>query len=126
LRLVLDTTVLVDKLRGRHEAVALMDQANARGDQLWSVTIVRTEILAGARSGEEPRTQVLLDSLFWLPVSAELADLAGALGRRYRRSRPAIGPVDLVVAASAQILGAELKTLNVRDFPMFPSLQPAY
>lgn len=29
-------------------------------------------------------------------------------------------------AAAAHLLDAEVATLNVRDFPMFPDLQPAY
>ncbi len=126
MRLLLDTTVLVDHLRRRPDARELIDEANERGDELWSVTVVRTEVLTGMRQGEERRTEELLDRIRWLPVSRELADLAGAFGRRYVRARPGVSPVDLLVAASAAVLGAEVRTLNVRDFPMFPGLRAAY
>jgi predicted nucleic acid-binding protein len=32
----------------------------------------------------------------------------------------------LVIAATAEQLGLPLATLNVRHFPMFPELEPAY
>jgi predicted nucleic acid-binding protein len=37
-----------------------------------------------------------------------------------------IDVVDYVIAATAEELGAELMTLNVRHFPMFAALRPAF
>lgn len=51
---------------------------------------------------------------------------AGRLAQRYHASHGGIDTVDYVIAAAAESLGASLLTLNVRHFPMFPDLEPAY
>jgi predicted nucleic acid-binding protein len=54
------------------------------------------------------------------------AETAGALGRQYLRTHPGIDTVDLIVAAVTQHLDAELKTTNLKHFPMFPKLEAPY
>lgn len=124
--LVVDTSVLIDHLRGDDRAVRRLRAAVAAGDELWSVAVVRTEVLAGARSGEEEPIAGLLGQLRWLDVTPELADAAGHQAARFLRSHTGVDTVDYLVAASAQHLGADLLTQNVRHFPMFADLQPAY
>ena len=70
-------------------------------------------------------TARLFDSINWLEVSTDLADRAGAFGQLYGRSH-GLDAIDAIVAAAAEFLEADLATLNVRDFPMFPGLQPPY
>ncbi|HTM86161.1 MAG TPA: VapC toxin family PIN domain ribonuclease, partial [Mycobacterium sp.] len=55
-----------------------------------------------------------------------IAVRAGELGRLWRPSYSGIGTADLVIAATAELAGAALVTLNVRHFPMFEGLKPAY
>lgn len=123
---VLDTSVLIDHLRADLRAVSLLKRRATAGDELWSVTPVRTEILAGMRAKEEVPTRALLDALNWQPVTIEIADRAGELARRYIRSHVGVDTVDYLLAATAQILKGELLTTNVRHFPMFRGLVPAY
>lgn len=78
------------------------------------------------RSQERAGTFALLDTLRWLDVDVEVADRAGELGRTYRRSHSGVEAPDYLVAAGTELLGASLLTLNVRHFPMFPDLEPAY
>ena len=96
------------------------------GDELWSVTPVRTEILVGAREPELDRVHDLFSILRWLDVTVEVADRAGSLGAPFVRSQPGIDGVDLLVAAAAELLDARLLTLNVKHFPMVPGLVRAY
>jgi predicted nucleic acid-binding protein len=126
LLLLIDTSVLIDHLRGDERAVTRLRTAVRAGDELWSVTVVRTEVLAGVRSGEEAQVGRLLDQLRWLDVTVDLADEAGRLAARYLRSHSGVDTVDYLIAAAAQKLEAQLLTQNVRHFPMFPELQPAY
>lgn len=127
MRLVFDTSVLIDHLRGRPTAATeLIPRALSHGDELWSSYVVRAEVLAGVRPGEEAATEDLLSLISWAEVDAGAADAAGALGRRYLRSHPGIEVADLLVAALTQRLDAELKTTNVKHYPMFPGLKPAY
>jgi predicted nucleic acid-binding protein len=124
--LVVDTSVLIDHLRGDERAVRRLRTAVQAGDELWSLSVVRTEILAGARPEEAASISALLDRLRWMDVTVELADAAGQLAARFLRSHKGVDTVDYLIAACVQKLGAELLTLNVRHFPMFPSLMPAY
>ena len=126
MRVACDTSVLIDFLRGDERAVSLLAGRAAEGDELWGVLVTRSELLAGMRSGERRATQALLDSLRWRDVDLELADRAGELARRYRRSDPSVELADYLVAAGVDLLGATLLTLNTRRFPMFPDLELAY
>lgn len=120
---VCDSTVLVDFLRGRPEAQRYLG-ALASAPRCSEVT--RVEILRGVRSGERSPAVRLLAACEWIPVGTTIATRAGELGRRFRSSHPGVGIVDLIVAATALELDAELATSNVKHFPMFPGLQPAY
>lgn len=126
MRLVCDTSVLVDLLRGDPRALTLLEERVVAGDELWGVVATRSEVLAGMRSRERSATHALLDSLQWLDVDVEVADRAGELARRYRRSHSGVELPDYLVAAGTELLGATLVTLNVRHFPMFPGLEPPY
>ncbi len=126
MKLLLDTSVLIDVLRGHEGAVAFLHDAATRDDELWSVTIVRTEVLAGMRPREQGPTMALLDALRWIEVTVDLADAAGALGRKYLRSHPGVDVADYLIAAAAQRLEARPCTMNLRHFPMFPDLEAPY
>ena len=125
-RWLVDTSVMIDHLRGAPEARKLLVDGVERGVELWSSVVVRTEVLAGMRGPEERATRQLLGLFRWLDVTAALADRAGELARMYLQSHRTIDTVDYLIAASALELAAELKTTNVRHFPMLASLRPAY
>ncbi len=55
-----------------------------------------------------------------------VARRAGELARRHRRSHSGIGLADYVIAATVDLRGYELGTLNVRHYPMLPNLEPAF
>jgi predicted nucleic acid-binding protein len=59
-------------------------------------------------------------------VVEPIATLAGELGRRWRPSHSGIGVADLIIAATAELTGSVLQTLNVKRFPMVRDLRVAY
>jgi predicted nucleic acid-binding protein len=77
------------------------------------------------RTHERRDTQRLLSLVAWAPIDEGVSTTAGEFGRRFRRSHALADP-DLLVAATAERLGLPLATRNVRDYPMFPGLEPAY
>ena len=126
---LIDTPVFIDVSRerkggGSSPATTFLRDA-ARQGELWSVTPVRTEVRWGMRTDEARIVNELLDSVFWLDVTVDIADRAGAFGQRYGRSH-GLDVVDAIVAAATEFLSADLATVNVRDFPMFPALQRPY
>ena len=126
MRTVLDSSVLIDHLRGDARARRAIAERVATGEQLWGIVITRAELIAGMRSSERAATFALLDRLRWLDVDVDVSDDAGALARRYRRSHPGLDLADCLIAAGTERLGARLLTQNVRHFPMFEGLEPAY
>jgi predicted nucleic acid-binding protein len=125
-KLLLDTSVIIDHLRGDARAVGLLREAVEAGDELWSLTVVRTEVLAGMRRGEEASTLALLGALRWQDVSIEIADRAGDLARRYLKRFPGVDTIDYLLAACALGLEARLLTKNVKHFPMLAELTAPY
>jgi len=125
-RYVLDSSILIDLLRGRREALELLVSLTNDRDEMWGVTPMRTEVLGGVRAGEEDRTAALLDLLHWQDVTIEVADQAAALARTWRASHGAIGTVDYLIAAATSLIGGRLLTLNTRHFPMIEGLEPPY
>jgi predicted nucleic acid-binding protein len=78
------------------------------------------------RAGEERDTRSLLSALIWHPVDSQVAEEAGALGRRWLPIHHTIDSADLAIAATVQLTGLPLLTKNVRHFPMFQGLNPPY
>ena len=110
-----DTSVVIDLLRGHPPAIAY-----ARGlvAPPSCSEITRVEVLRGLRSGEQRQTERLFAAITWIGIDEPIARRAGALGRTWRRSHQGIATADLIIAATAEQLGAELAMLNVRHFPM--------
>jgi hypothetical protein len=126
MRLVVDADVLIDVFRNVALAIDLLATAQRDGNELVSVTPVRTEVLRGASAERMLPVLDLLGTLAWIDVDQELADRAGDHGRRYGRSHPGIQVTDLLLAAAVERIDGQLLTRNVRHFPMFPELRPAY
>lgn len=123
---LVDTQVIVDHLRNDQRAVMLLAELFSRDDRVWAATPSRTEILAGIRARERPPMMALFDILSWVEIDIAVADAAGAMAQRYRSSHSGIDTTDYLVAAAARSVGADLVTLNVKHFPMFAGLRPAY
>ncbi len=122
---LVDTSILIDYLRGHAGAGDLLERERGAG-VLHASEITRIEVLAGMRPTEEDATRVLLSALVWHPVDAEIAEEAGALGRQWLPSHHTIDSADLAIAATAVCIDARLLTRNVRHFPMFTDLEVPY
>lgn len=123
MNVVLDTSVLVDHLRGSTAATEYLASLDERPT---CSEISRIEVIQGLRSAERKTAGELFELLSWVPVDENVARRAGALGRRWRQSHPGIGVADLAIAATAEEIEASLATRNVKHFPMFEGLRPPY
>lgn len=112
---MVDTTILIDHLRGRPEARGWLEDHQADG--LTISVIARAEILGGMRPGEEPATWALLNRLPTLQVDARVADVAASYRRHFMKSHGLLLP-DALIAATARVNDKTLVALNTRDFPM--------
>ena len=73
---LVDTSVLIDYLRGRPQASALLEAEGAVA-ALHASEITRLEVLAGMRAHEQDATRALLASLRWHPVDEVVAERRG-------------------------------------------------
>ena len=91
--------------------------------------IVVAELYAGVRGEKDEAEQTALENLLELfqmvPVRGDIARLGGLYFRDYGPSHGVSLP-DALVAATAVLEGAALKTLNVKHYPMFEGIEPAY
>lgn len=113
--LLLDTTVLVDALRGA-EAVARRLSALTEPPLVSAISV--EEIVRGMRPHEQEATQLLLSGAVIVPVGEPEARLAGNWRRDYAARGVTLSQADALIAASAVLRAAPVATANVRDFPM--------
>jgi predicted nucleic acid-binding protein len=83
-------------------------------------------LYAGARNDEDiARLDEFLSQFPTVPVTAEIARSAGLFKHEYHRFH-GVGLADAIIAATAEARGAELKTLNIKHYPMLKALKPPY
>ena len=123
---LVDTSVLIDYLRGHQDAAELLERERTTAP-LHASEITRLEILAGMRPAEAEATRLLLSTLIWHPLDTNVAEKAGDFGRQWLASHRNIDAGDLVIAATTVLhAGSRLLTCNIRHFPMFPDLAAPY
>lgn len=123
MRRLLDTTVLIDVVRGDNAAVEFVSRLEERP---VCSEVTRIELIRGLRSAERRGAARLLRAIDWHPVDATVARRAGELGRDWRRSHPGIDTADLAIAATAELTDSVLATSNLMHFPMFEDLEAPY
>jgi predicted nucleic acid-binding protein len=119
---IVDTDVLIDYLRGEEGAIAFITQ---HADEIKLSAISVMELYAGMRPHERSDMEAFLSLFEILPIDSEVARTAGHLKRDYFPSH-GMGLADAIIAATALQSSAELNTLNIRHYPMFPNLSPPY
>ena len=121
--ILVDTDVLVDFLRGHGKAVAFVNEFSSR---IILSPIVVAELYAGVKGNAEQTVLENFLSLFRVvPLTAEIAKIGGLHKRDFGKSH-GVGLADATLAATANAEKAELRTLNVKHYPMFSGLEPAY
>lgn len=114
---VLDSTVLIDFLRGR-PAVARVADLRRAGDVAATTAINIEEIVRGLRERETDALDRLCAGLVVLDVDERAARRAGIWRREHARRGVTLGQADCLIAAVAWLNTATLATGNPTDFPM--------
>jgi predicted nucleic acid-binding protein len=118
MRLLLDTSVLIDVLRLRNQRRALLAELVQAGHSLSTTTLNIAELYAGMRAGEVLATEALLSGLELYELNASAARLAGKLRITWARKGRTLALADAIVAAIAIERECSLLTDNRKDFPM--------
>jgi tRNA(fMet)-specific endonuclease VapC len=119
---LLDTTVLIDLLRGNTDAADFVDAVLASGISLFISVISAMELIAGCRNkAEVEKAKRLIADFTLLHLSPAESAKAYALVLAYNKSHGLTIP-DAFIAATAITQGLELATDNDRHFQMIPKL----
>jgi len=116
-RLLLDSTVLIDALRGRSAAERLR-VARRRGDEPWVCAVSVEEIWRGVRPDEQAAARRLFRGLRCAPIGVAEGLRAGGWRREFAVRGVTLHQADCLIAAAAVGVGAALATGNPKDFPM--------
>jgi predicted nucleic acid-binding protein len=121
--ILVDTDVLIDFLRGNEKAISIIDEFSPH---IILSPIVVAELYAGVKGTDELSVLDSFISLFRIvPIDFGIAKSGGLYKRDFGKSH-GVGLADALLAATADKENAELKTLNVKHYPMLSGLKPAY
>ncbi|MDD2504331.1 MAG: PIN domain-containing protein [Clostridia bacterium] len=112
-----DTNILIDHLKGKHEATLTLTQCIKSGIQPACSVISEIELFCGIRPEEESQFELFISGFEMVEVNTEIAKIAGMYMNRYRKGN-GINMADAIIAASAIYLEAKLYTLNTKHYPM--------
>lgn len=115
---LLDTTVLIDLLRGRPEARRRLLALRDAGDAPYVCAVNVEETVRGLRPREYRSAQALFAGLRVPQLGVVEGWQAGEWRREFARRGRTLAQADCLVAAAALSLGGRLATGNPKDFPM--------
>ncbi len=113
----LDTTVLIDVLRGR-PAASRLRALRRQGDSTYICAVNVDELWRGILPNEEQTLARLIRGLRIVSLREAEGERAGRWRRDFAARGVTLGQGDCLIAAAAVTVGARLATANVADFPM--------
>ena len=114
---LLDTTTIIDHLRGDKKVNFYLEEIGTRGDIVGCCCINITETYTGMKDKEKEKTDKFIESLYYFPVTKEIAKLAGKLKQEYDKKGKTLASSDVIIAATAIAYGLILITKNVKHYP---------
>ena len=117
MRVVLDTTVLIDYLRGR-SVVDRVAMLRRRGDVALTTATNVEEVVRGLRPGEEAAADTLFDGLPIVSLGRSEGRRAGEWRRGFARRGVTLSQADCLIAAAVVTVSGVLATGNPAHFPM--------
>jgi len=118
MKILLDTTVLIDALRVRNKRREFLADLVREGHALCTTVLNVVEIYSGMRPQEERGTVSFLAAIPCLAIDEASGRLGGQFKAHWGRKGRTIPIVDCVVAAVAVQNGCVVATDNRKDFPM--------
>lgn len=115
--MLLDSTVLIDCLRGRPAGARILEMAR-EGERLFSTPINVEEIVRSLLPAETESARSLFAGLLMLSIGPEHGWQAGEWRREFASRGVTLSQADCLIAAAAYRSGAVLATGNPGHFPI--------
>jgi len=116
---LLDTTTIIDHLRGNKKVNYRLEEIGQRGDTAGCCCINIAETYAGMREKEKEKTDSFIESLYYFEVTGQIAKLAGELRKKYAKKGKTLATTDVLIAATAITYGLILITKNIKHYPFY-------
>lgn len=126
MRLLLDSTFVIDVLDGVPEAVERQRAIFETGDEPLVNEVVVCEVRAGMRPQEVPNLVGILEPVEFIQPGPETAMRAGAWRDAARARGFHLSLADALIAAAAFDTDAAVLTRNVRHFALTPVRTETY
>ena len=120
MRLLLDSTFVIDLLDGVPEAVQRQRAIFETGDEPLVNDVVVCEVRAGLFSKDVGALVGVLEPVEFIQPGPETALRAGEWRRQAHERGRHLSLPDALIAAAAEAVGAAVLTRNVRDFVLTP------
>jgi len=117
IRVLVDTDVLIEHLRGRPPVAGQYRALFGRGVTVFYSPVAKAEFYAGIRKGEEDVTGTLFRIMELVLIDDKVGEKAGEYMRKYRASHN-VQLGDALQAACAFAFQVPLWTLNRKHYPM--------
>ncbi len=114
---LLDTTTIIDHLRGDKKVNAWLEEIGNRGGIAGCCCINITETYTGMKDKEKEKTDKFIESLHYFEITRDIAKLAGKLKQKYVQKGETLATADVIIAAAAITYGLILITKNVKHYP---------
>ena len=118
--LILDSSFVIDHLRGDAGARGRWRRMFEEGDQPVVTEIVVCEVRTGLRAQDEPILDRFLFPTQFVQPGRETALLAGVWRAEMSAAGRKLGLPDALIAAAAFHLNGGVVTRNIRDFALTP------
>ncbi|MBI3747007.1 MAG: PIN domain-containing protein [Chloroflexi bacterium] len=120
MRILLDTTFLIDHLRGVEAAVDRLELAFADGDEVYINEVAVAETRTGLRARDVRFLEGLIRPLDFVQPGPDAALTAGQWRREARERGADLTVPDALIASAAASVNAAVLTRNERDFALTP------
>lgn len=115
MRYLLDTTILIDHVRGKPSAIELLHDLFSEPNDLFVCDAVVAEAFSWGSDEQLQAIEALVDALEYVSTHPDAARWAGTSRRRLRQTSPR-GLGDAIIAGVAWFNDAVVVTRNLGDF----------
>ena len=115
---LLDTTLLIEHLRGKRPAVNFITELMRQGHRLCVCCVNIAELYSGLSLEQGAQAKLLIDALDYCDSTPDAALQAGIYRYEFARRGISLSVTDTLVAAIAKANDAIIVTANIRHYPM--------
>jgi predicted nucleic acid-binding protein len=126
MNIVVDSSFVIDHLRGDPTARARWHRVFEVGENPFVTEIVVCEVRAGLRESDAHHLAAFLQPIEFVQPGPDSAMLAGRWRYDAHRQGRRLSLGDALIAAAADAIGAAVLTRNIRDFALTPVRVEAY